>query len=1290
MKIKKWFLFSFVILALMFGVFGFTSMSNVKTVSAATYTTPKYLTYGKTSVNGGTATDGCPDNFKVYMSGAYSSDVNSTIYRNSLTDWSYYKITVEVKNISSHVAFTMTRDGHSVLKKTLSGNSDLTLYSATLDDGEYEFEYTCNLKIGFLIEPINYSYKFNFEVDNSAPVNSLKAGVSKIASGSYTNKQVEYSATDKNFSKIRYYHSGMNSYGTTYSSSYMIPDTEANNGWWYFYATDALDSSSDTVSVYYDTIAPVGKVTDSSGIVIKNGGYANKGIYYTASDAGGVSYYEVKNPGSSTWTAYVQGTKLSSTGKYVFRSVDRAGNVSKEYSVYYDATLPVGTLYGGTTVKQDGAYTNASYIKYVATDAQSGIDACYVKMPNSSYYTNYASGTQLATEGRYYFYSADKSGNKSSAVSIVLDKTKPIGMVSTVDETSIKNGGYTNTSWIAYSASDAFGVAASYVKKPGSSSFESYSLGSSLYDEGEYTFYCVDKAGNRSENYAVTIDRQMPAAEIRVDGKAFGGLYTNGENISFVCSAAKCYVTLPGSTTFTDYISGTEFYKPGRYNFYGVTEAGTATYIYSITIDRTSKPLTIKNVTGGKTDGDATIEWTDGDLTNFAPVKTVTVNGKPYAKGDIIFTIDTGKYLIESVDEAGNKWSTEFVSTKRNILTETLIKEYFETFDKNGEIYSLSTYRAAFEFAIKREKSFVRTGIWNGATWDTGIAMDLKDSANAKNGEYFIYKKSGSENEEVAYFTQGRLNEVIAEYAAAGINSFYYWEKEPTTPAEGEAIYILPETRNIIADKIDIGANVHCLVNGEEFIGNVFDLEGEHVLTICDEWGNTCDYNVTVIRRAPDILYAVNDGDTNTAGLDRVYRFNDKLTVSIDDAYDLDAMFVVYDENENILGKLSFGETFELAYSGKYFVKAINRFGWSESFSVIISRNAPVIKADKNVEDKRLDISIGESEDELGSIQSIEIYKSTDGQETWVQLDKDDYGVIIEAGTHFFSFRTSGVYKIVLTDEFRTGDAAVIEIVEYKQPTIDATLNGVENGGYTNGTVSVEWTDEVTVTATKDGENIEYNSGDELKDDGEYVIVFENFDGEKLVYKFVIDTIAPELTISGTTRGSKGKDDVSVGFTENDLIVQLYKDGELAGDYVSETLITESGKYKVVATDKAGNVSEVEFEIDKIAPTLVITGVENDGQTSGEVTLSDLSEESTVTVKLNGETIEYETGETLTKVGKYTVTVTDECGNESVYEFEIIKAKKPVNVGLIIAFVVSMMVAVGAATFLIIKKKREG
>ena len=107
MKIKKWFLFSFVILALTFGVFGFTSMSNLKTAKAETYRTSKFLTKGTTSVDGATPTSGCPDNFKVYMCGAYTDDKTSEIYRSAIIDWAYYKITVEVKNVSNHIAFSL-------------------------------------------------------------------------------------------------------------------------------------------------------------------------------------------------------------------------------------------------------------------------------------------------------------------------------------------------------------------------------------------------------------------------------------------------------------------------------------------------------------------------------------------------------------------------------------------------------------------------------------------------------------------------------------------------------------------------------------------------------------------------------------------------------------------------------------------------------------------------------------------------------------------------------------------------------------------------------------------------------------------------------------------------------------------------------------------------------------------------------------------------------------------------------------------------------------------------------
>ena len=160
-----------------------------------------------------------------------------------------------------------------------------------------------------------------------------------------------------------------------------------------------MDNSTSAKSFYMDTVVPTGKVTNSSGTTISSGGYANTAIKYTASDTGsGVSSIQYLSPTSSSWASYTSGTSVSGTGWHTWRCYDRAGNVSVEYKVYCDQSAPTGTLYGGTTTKSSGSYTNAAYVRYVASDSGSGIANCYVKMPGSSYFTTYASGTQLATE----------------------------------------------------------------------------------------------------------------------------------------------------------------------------------------------------------------------------------------------------------------------------------------------------------------------------------------------------------------------------------------------------------------------------------------------------------------------------------------------------------------------------------------------------------------------------------------------------------------------------------------------------------------------------------------------------------------------------------------------------------------------------------------------------------------------------------------------------------------------------------------------------------------------------
>lgn len=124
------------IIGLAFIVVSFLSLGaglyggRTETATAATSVTAKCLTYGRTTV-GSSNTGGCPDNFKIYMSGASVSGA-STIYDNALLDWSYYAFTIEPSGACSHLTFRLIRDGHVYVSKSLSGSGNLTLYESSV------------------------------------------------------------------------------------------------------------------------------------------------------------------------------------------------------------------------------------------------------------------------------------------------------------------------------------------------------------------------------------------------------------------------------------------------------------------------------------------------------------------------------------------------------------------------------------------------------------------------------------------------------------------------------------------------------------------------------------------------------------------------------------------------------------------------------------------------------------------------------------------------------------------------------------------------------------------------------------------------------------------------------------------------------------------------------------------------------------------------------------------------------------------------------------------------------
>ena len=1235
-----------------FGAFFALFMTDVKTTHASTNSGPKYTTSGSYST-GGDFTSGCPSNFSIYMNTSYKSG-SGTIYNGRVLNWTYVYIICDVNDLTSHVSFKLMRNGSTtVVNKTLSGKtSGIVLYSGSLSDGDYEFTYVGKKNPNWFVNT-TYTYKYSFTIDKTAPTTTIKGGTTTLSSGSYTNQQITFTAKDAYKDYCIYYRKpGYSSYSTTYQTSYSVPATSANNGWWYFYSEDYYYNTSSVVSVYLDTVAPTGSVK-ANGSTVSSGGYTNKSFYYTATDTGGVSYCQVKYPSSSSWQTYTNSSTLTGsngTGWYTFRAVDKAGNTSSEYKVYYDSGLPTGTVYGGTTSKSSGAYTNASYVKYVASDSYSGIANCYVRMPGSSSYTNYASGTQLATEGTYYFYCVDRSGNVSTTLNITLDKTNPTGTLYG-GSSVVRSGDHTNASYIKFVPYDAYGLNATYVKKPGGTGFESYTSGTQFTTEGEYSFYSVDKAGNSSVTYTVTVDRKIPSAQLYADGTAISnGSYTNAERIKFVCGET-CYVKLPGANSFTSYSSGTEYYNPGKYTFYGVDSAGNNTGNYTLIIDRTIKSVTISNVTENKTDGDVTMTWTDGNADTYAPIKSVTVNGKPYTKDAKIYTIDTGEYKVSVLDAAGNQWETQFTSSKPSVLTKALQKEYYETFDANGDFFAFASYESALAFATAREKALVRTGNWTNSSWDAGIAMDVKDSVNAKNGTYYIYKRSGVEEEVVAYFTEDRLNEVIAEYAVVDLNSYYYWEKDHATVSEGENLYTYSDARKILADSIQLAENLHCSVDGEGFVGSVYDVEGTHSMQISDDWNNTCDYEIIVVRSAPSVYYAIGEGDDIEVTFDRSYYFKDGITVSISDDLDEYAMFSVYDGEGTLLGHFSLGDTYLLEQSGEYTVVAINHFGESETFALEISRTAPEISMEGNAATKRLEVKIEESTDEVSHINSLEIYKRTDEGAEWTLLSKDDYGTPIALGTYTYYFRTSGEYRVVIMDEFRTGIDAIEKTLKYDQPIPVGTLNGVTDEGFTNGKVSFEWSDEAIVTLTKDDESLEYVSGQELSADGHYRLTFGNYDGYSVTYTFTIDTVAPEILLVGATANTAVSGDVTVTFQEEYLVCAAFKDGTSLGDVKTGDTFKESGEYMITATDRAGNKREVRFTIDKFVDYEIDV---NDKGLANSVTVT-AGENVDVTVTMDGETVEYQLGETLDEYGDYVLTLKDDLGNEETLSFTIIK-----------------------------------
>ncbi len=594
----------------------------------------------------------------------YSMDVSSSFVVDTTAptiNGASTSSTGKYTNASTYISVSDSGSGAEALYMKAPGSSyysnvgTSTTVSSTATNGLYYF-YAKD-KAG------NTSSTYYLYLDTSKPTGTIKNSSGTAISG-YTNGAFSYTATDtgSGVSYLQYKKPGSSSW-LSYTSGTTISST-ATNGQYQFRAVDKAGNVSDTQTIYLDSAAPTGTIKNSSGTAIS--GYTGGAFSYTATDTGsGVSYLQYKTPGSSSWTTYSSGTTISASatnGLYQFRAVDNAGNTSAVSSIYLDTAIPTGKITdsNGTTVTTT---TNKAF-KYTASDGLSGIAYMQYKKPNSTVWETYAAGTLIQTtdtNGIYRFRAFDNAGNESETVMICLDTVKPTGTLYGGTST-VASGGKTNANYVKFVPSDSMsGIKSIYVQTPSSSGYESYTSGSQLAEEGTYSFYCTDAAGNFSMIYTVILDKSAPI--LGCLQTEFYSTYGLGFTVSASddSGSVKLYYKTPSSSSYV--LAGTSSYSTtlesenGKYYFYAVDDLGNRSQTYWIDLQIVYPDPTIEH---SGTDNSVYITWTNGNK--------ATLNGDDYTKGTWIKT--EGSYTVTVTNEYGLSTTKTFSITHNYVIVQ--------------------------------------------------------------------------------------------------------------------------------------------------------------------------------------------------------------------------------------------------------------------------------------------------------------------------------------------------------------------------------------------------------------------------------------------------------------------------------------------------------------------------------------------------------------------------------------------------------------------------------------------
>ncbi|MGZ4111292.1 MAG: beta strand repeat-containing protein, partial [Tumebacillaceae bacterium] len=412
-------------------------------------------------------------------------------------------------------------------------------------------------------------------------------------------------------------------------------------------------------------------------------------------------------------------------------------------------------------------------------------------------------------------------------------------------------------------------------------------------------------------------------------------------------------------------------------------------------------------------------------------------------------------------------------------------------------------------------------------------------------------------------------------------------------------------------------------LDGADFTsGGTVSAEGAHTLVVTDAAGNVTTVNFTIDKTNPAVT-GVEDG--------KAYRTD---------------LIVTFNEGTATLNGAAFNNGDTVTAEGAYTLVVTDVSGNVTTIHFTIDKTLPVITG---ITDNGL----------YNSDQSATFNEGT------ATLDGVDY----TGGT---TISTDGHHDLVVTDA--AGNASTVHFtIDKTAPTLTkvgttATLNA-------GASFTVSFTELLDAASKTNVENAIKASVDGVAqsdlqfawNDTTFTLVVSNGNATQTA-TFNVDATATITDIAGnTTNGAtilkvtapqvSGVNNysiynVAVAPTFSNATATLSKDGGAAIAFTSGTSISADGTYLLVLTDIAGNKTNVNFTIDRTAPT--VGGVLNGKRYNKNVTPR--FREGTATLAVDGGVaVDYISGTLLTAPGAYHLVVTDAAGNATTVDFVIDK-----------------------------------